>query len=300
MNLHIDKLKNEELIDNWNALKADKYVLSLWKSPSYEGIKGLVSLQFNFTFDLEQIDSVHKSAFHKLVGYFIEKYQINLDISGSDTTRLCFVSYDPNLIIKDTFLPFEIDKNDLISIPTSKNHNKRISSVGILPSKILYHSHGKNNPYSRYLMSSIIRFLEKRKLLITYAYHNWMVIGNAIANSFTYDIGLKYFLRLSALDESKYNEENCKRFLANCYKTQNGRAGFGTILYFAGKAGYKIQKRKRRGTEVIGVNLSQFSSLIYGWSLARGLKKVTELMSVSLPLCGFRAFYRDLFSFFRK
>ena len=82
----------------------------------------------------------------------------------------------------------------------------------------------------------------------------------AIANSFTYDVGEKYFLKLSSLDKGKYSEINCKNFLLNCYETRSGAVNFSTIVYFANAKNYQTKKQRERGSEVVDENLSQVSS----------------------------------------
>ncbi|MBK7506184.1 MAG: hypothetical protein IPI52_14355 [Bacteroidetes bacterium] len=44
----------------------------------------------------------------------------------------------------------------------------------------------------------------------------------AIANTFTHEIGEKYFIKLSSFDTSKFNDVECRNFLVNCYETRNG------------------------------------------------------------------------------
>ena len=82
----------------------------------------------------------------------------------------------------------------------------------------------------------------------------------AIANSFTYDVGEKYFLKLSSLDKGKYSEINCKNFLLNCYETRSGVLSLSTIVYFANEKDYKTKKQRERGAEVVDENLPQVSS----------------------------------------
>jgi hypothetical protein len=109
--IDIDKLSKEQIVEYEQKLTNDKFVLSFWRSPSDYGIKGLVKLDYNF--ELNDIDLAHKSAFYKLYNYFEVTYNIELDKSGSDTTRLCFLSYDINLILKDTIFGFPVNEIDL-------------------------------------------------------------------------------------------------------------------------------------------------------------------------------------------
>jgi len=95
-------------------------------------------------------------------------------------------------------------------------------------------------------MHLIIKYLSKRNLSITNSYSDWYKVALAIANSFTYDIGEKYFLRLSKLDVNKYDEQKCRTLLKYCYENSKGKFNFGTIVYLAIKVGY-IYKNSNRG-----------------------------------------------------
>lgn len=112
--IDIDKLDHEEFIRVKQVLLSDEYVFSFWESPSQKGLKGLVFLSYNFPLDHQNIDRSHKSAFQKLSNYFLKGYEIQLDESGSDTTRLCFFSFDPNITVKKNIKQFTILEEDFI------------------------------------------------------------------------------------------------------------------------------------------------------------------------------------------
>jgi hypothetical protein len=78
----------------------------------------------------------------------------------------------------------------------------------------------------------------------------------AIANTFTYDVGEKYFLKLSSFDSKKYIETECKKFLKSCYESRNGAIKFRTIVYFANEKGYLTKKQRDRGSEAVDESLS--------------------------------------------
>lgn len=260
--LDIDKLDHSELVRSKVCFLNDQAVFSFWESPSQEGLKGLVLLQFNFETNTVNIDLAHKSAFQKLAKHFKECYNIVLDVSGSDTTRLCFFSYDPELVIKENVVPFEISEADLPTEKERKNTEK-VNNVKLAVSSsrdTLFNPKDRNKPHDRYTIAAIIKCLEKKKCSITYSFEEWYKVAMAIANSFTYDIGEKYFLKLSTLDKEKYNELNCKNFLHNCYETRSGAVNFSTIVYFANQKDYITKKQRERGSEVVDENLSQVSS----------------------------------------
>jgi hypothetical protein len=263
--LDVDKLNYTDLENAKKSFSKDPFIFSFWESPSREGLKGLVYINYNFEFDTSNIDEVHKGAFKKVTIYIKEKYDIQLDLSGSDITRLCFLSFDPFLVLKTEINVFNITEHDILQLAKTENKNETgnndIKSVIHVGSRdALYNPKDKNNPSDRYTIQLIIKYLYKKKFSITYSYEEWYRVAMAIANSFTYDIGEKYFLKLSFMDTGKFNEKNCKGFLHNCYESRNGAIKFNTIVYYASKKGYIIKKQRERGSEAVNENLSQVSS----------------------------------------
>ncbi|KYG82798.1 BT4734/BF3469 family protein [Roseivirga echinicomitans] len=241
--LDIDKLTNNELARIKNVLLAETHVFSFWESPSRNGLKGLIYL--NFEVEITNVDLLHRIAFKKLVDYFQSKYEIELDESGSDTTRLCFLSSDSNIVIKDEGSLFnisqvDIDKYSTTIKPSTSKKDKAVRRVN--KKDALLNANGKNLPKNRLSIKSIIRFLNKRDLSITKEYDSWYRVAFAIANSFTHDIGEDYFLKLCQQDKDKYNEIECKNILINCYETTNAEIKFSTIFHYAQEHGYKPKK----------------------------------------------------------
>lgn len=271
--LDVDKLDPNELARTKTCFQNDLNVFVYWESPSKEGLKGLVSLRYNFELNIDNIDRAHKSAFQKLSNHFKEKYNIELDNSGSDTTRLCFFSYDPTIIIKNEDNPFEINDIDLFPVSEKQEKSKTVKLIHSSNQDALNNPKDRNKPGDRYTISAIIKCLEKKKLSITQSYDEWYKVAMAIANTFTYDVGMKCFLKLSSLDKEKYNEINCKNFLLNCYESRSGAVKFSSIVYFANGKGYKTKKQRDRGSEVVDGNLSQVSSSNTANHLPEDLKR---------------------------
>lgn len=271
--LDIDKLDSAELTRIKDCFEKEPLVFSFWVSPSKEGIKGLVSIRYQFEIPNANLDNAHKGAFKKLASYFKETYNIELDTSGSDTTRLCFFSYDPLLRVKNEFVEFEIAETYLLPIETSKKNSKDLELKISSNKDALNNPANRNSPGDRYTISAIIRFLEKKKTSITNSYEEWYKVAMAIANTFTYEVGEKYFLKLSSLDSTKYDETECKNFLNNCYESRSGAIKFNTIVYFANEKGYLTKKQRERGSEVVDESLSQVSSSKTVLHLPEDLKK---------------------------
>jgi hypothetical protein len=248
--LDIDKLSSNEYQRIREALTSDNYVLSVWDSPSGNGVKGLVSLSYEFPINSANLDLSHKSAFQKISTYFSDAYNITLDESGSDTTRLCFLSYDASIVIKSESQPFIIGQSDII-VPKIKEKANRVVSQSVSSRDILYNPQNKNSALNRKNIQSIIRFLEKRSLSITSNYDNWYKVAYAIADTFTYDLGEKYFISLCKLDGAKYHEENSKNILKYSYVNGAGLITMSTIIHFAIEKGYLINSQRSEVSETV-------------------------------------------------
>jgi hypothetical protein len=246
--IDIDKLENEELKKVWCFLDKDPLIFTFWKSPSNKGIKGLISIQYKFELNNKNLDLAHKSAFKKLSDYFKNNFDIELDKSGSDTTRLCFFSYDNELILKENYQSFEILESDLLVLNTEKKE-KKIKVKNVSSKDSLHNPLNRNNQSDRKTIGAIIKFLERKNSSITTSYENWYKVAMSISNSFTYDIGLNYFKRFSAIDKENYDETNCANFLQNCYESRNGSIKFNSIIHLANEKGYLTKQQKKKGSE---------------------------------------------------
>lgn len=235
--LDIDKLSPEQLTETINHLEKDKYVFSFWLSPSNNGVKGIVQLEYNF--EINDIDISHKSAFEKLSNYFLTEYNITLDPSGNDTTRLCFMSYDPNIKIKGEIHSFAIEEIDIQSVTHYQNkENKKIKIYNTTKKNALYNPSGKNKNTDKRAMKDLITYLTKKKIVITGAYENRYKIAYAIANTFTFDLGLKFYLDLCKIETLKYNEVKEKNLLEYCYENNSGWTKFIYIEELVKNNGY--------------------------------------------------------------
>ena len=67
------------------------------------------------------------------------------------------------------------------------------------------------------------------------------------ANTFNFDLGLKYFVSLSQLDKGKFNENECKEKLLECYTSGYGEVTIGSIIEMAREKGF-IYKGSSEGS----------------------------------------------------
>lgn len=93
--LDFDKLN--DVLAYKESLKSNDYIFACWISPSGNGLKALVKIP------IIKNDAEYKSIYKQLCIIFTD-----LDTSGSDISRLCFESYDPDIYINldsEKFIP---------------------------------------------------------------------------------------------------------------------------------------------------------------------------------------------------
>jgi len=247
--LDIDHVPQEELSTIGSALKTDIHVMACWMSPSGEGLKGLLDLSFSEELSELSYEVKHRCAFESASNYFNQAYNICLDGSGSDITRLCFLSSDSELHFRPDYSPFKVVKIPESLQPSEAKPLQRRSVNSSSKSKenikkhLLNYTEGKNEAHDRAAIGSIIKYLEKRKISITASYDKWVRVAFAIASTFTFDVGRNYFLRLCRLDGSAHDEEGSINLLESCYLGGRGQITLGTILHYAHQVGYKAKVR---------------------------------------------------------
>ncbi|MFD1603004.1 BT4734/BF3469 family protein [Flavobacterium artemisiae] len=233
--IDIDGLLPEDILNIKSTLILDKYILALWDSPSGRGLKGLIKT--------ESTPENHKDFFNSLRVYFLDNYQIELDKSGSDVSRLCFSSWDENIFYNSNS---EIYKDFLeIDITTKMREESRpIKEKNLSLSKSAYATEGLNKSEDRILIKKIIKYLTKKNLSITENYDSWVKVALGISYTFSYDVGEKYFTQLCSLDNDKYDAVKSTNLLKYCYNRRQVNLkktiSLATIAYFAKEKGFKL------------------------------------------------------------
>jgi len=83
-------------------LAADPHVLACWISPSGKGVKAIVPVS--------ACHQSHKGCFSAAQRHFQEHHQLTIDERCSDSGRLCFVSHDPEMVLKDSAASFHAEQ----------------------------------------------------------------------------------------------------------------------------------------------------------------------------------------------
>lgn len=105
--IDIDKLNVHELEQARELFKVDPYTYCYFVSPSGNGLKVL--------FRVAASPDQHKNIFIAIEKYIFDKYQIAIDPSGKDVSRLCFLSYDESLFVNLKCQVFDLPKEEPIN-----------------------------------------------------------------------------------------------------------------------------------------------------------------------------------------
>lgn len=244
MVIDIDKLVPDEMERVRERLEANPVVATYWKSPSGTGWKGLVPLSYLHSDKKTDVVEMHHWAFKKLEDDFRQKDNIELDASGKDITRLCFMSWSPELRVKDAFEVFLVDLDEMRAEQKArkKNGGERVvvqsSGEPIQWNLVDGKKQGDRNPYDRRMMERIYKFLVARGLSITSTYEEWVKVAFAIAQTFHSTYGRKMFMKLCELDGANHNEAKSERLIYDAYTAPVIRSDFSSIVYLAQRKGF--------------------------------------------------------------
>jgi len=246
MVIDIDKLPEEEIVRVGDCLEACSYVAAYWKSPSGAGWKGLVPLNYVNQDKKTDVVDMHHWAFNKLEEMFKADYNITLDASGKDITRLCFMSWSPELRLKDTFEKYDVDLEEMKA--TKKVRKSNGEKMPVLKSSgepiqwnvVDGQKQGDRTgtSYDRRTLERIYKYLSAKGMSITSTYEEWVKVAFAIAQTFHSTYGRKMFMKLCELDGADHNEERSERLIYDAYTTPEKRSDFSSIIYLANRKGF--------------------------------------------------------------
>lgn len=87
----IDDVENVQ--DSIETLINDPYIFAVWRSPSATGIHALVRIGDG---------NRHRKHYTALIGYFKDNYDVDIDTTCRNESRILFISYDPNIFINNS------------------------------------------------------------------------------------------------------------------------------------------------------------------------------------------------------
>lgn len=89
VHLDFDKLTAQQLQDAFETIAGIPYTALCFVSPSGNGLKVFIEVDTDMEY--------HDEAYRQVVDFYEQKTGLQTDASCKDVTRLCFMSYDPNL-----------------------------------------------------------------------------------------------------------------------------------------------------------------------------------------------------------
>ena len=131
--LDIDKVKVEGLE---RVVRQDEYTLACFRSPGGMGLKILI-----------RIDSeaeLHEFAFGKVADYYEGLLGVEVDRSGKDITRLCFLSWDEGLYYNPEARVFSIEVQEQ-SLESDQSGKRLEEILNFTQRKSQYHNGNRNN-----------------------------------------------------------------------------------------------------------------------------------------------------------
>ena len=214
-----------------NHLSTDPYVIAVWLSPSGDGLKFIIAS--------DSSKEKYKDVYSAAVQYFRIKYDMDIDKSGSDISRLCFVSFDSDIRINPHYVLFNNYK---------KEEDQVVESV---PNTVVKKEYAfinrdlSNEALSKLTFKKIFHYLNKRNTSITDNYENWVRVAFAIRNTFSYGVGYEYFMDLCRLDGAHHDEGASQHLINSCYTKEATQSSFATIIYLCTQKGFDVDFNKK-------------------------------------------------------
>ncbi len=206
--LDIDKLSKPQLQETINTSRLAPYTYASFVSPSGNGLKILVAVNSK--------KEEHKEAYNQVREYYETALNIDIDTSGSDVSRLCFMSFDTDCYFNDAADIFEVEiKKVELKQPTTQS--KTISN---------------NDDIEAYIL-----LIEQSGTDITGDYETWRNLGFAISGEYG-EVGREYFHRISKFYVG-YDYKVCDLQYSKCLTADGSGVNISTFYYKAHSANIK-------------------------------------------------------------
>lgn len=231
--IDIDKQNPNKVKD---MLREDIYCYAAWSSISGNGIASLFKIN----------PKKHTESFEGLAKYLFEKYELIVDSSCRDVSRLRIVSYDADIYINEGAKKFAIYPK------------KRATALMKLPKTIFVVSDFDN----------IINQIIIKGIDIVPNYSQWLDCCFALSEQFG-EGGRNYFHLISQIG-SKYKSNICDAQFDACLSHKGSGINIGTFYWYCKGAGIEIMTEK---TTVIA------STATTAWRGGRTIADTVKLLS---------------------
>jgi hypothetical protein len=242
--IDVDGKDNKGLMDKREQLEADPYIFACFTSIGGEGLC--------LIFKIKQ--KKHRELFNGIQAYLYEEYDIVVDPLVKDPARLRYVSYDKECFYDFKKKPFT---QAIVSVPTPALGKEEHSDEDI---------------------EDLVAAVEKSGIDIAPRYHEWYIMGQALAQ--LGEKGRKAFHRLSKLNED-YSKDECDAQFDNCLNQEakgmrDQKVGLGSIFFFAKEAGITVSSsgptiKSHKKTKIIEKHNNSVMLSLSGHKLDKGI-----------------------------
>ena len=216
--IDIDGLNPSEIPDLLAQLAQMPEVVLAFVSPSGMGIKVIVRVD-----PTPQDAQEHKGAFQACVAFFGDlatEFGFQIDTSGSDVSRLCYLAHDPLAIVNTNALPIAWDRDAYLASLEKQTTERANVSV----------------EYDGDVDVAALNFIDPdEKDPSGNSYKNWLDVGMGCKNA-----GLPVEAWIDWSRASKDFDENEIRRKWNTFDSYTGeKITWGTVVHLAKQYGYK-------------------------------------------------------------
>lgn len=210
--IDIDGLEIEEVERLKEQLIQDRYVYSVFVSPSGNGLRIIMKID----------GSKHRETFLGIAQYFIETYDQPIDQNGINVSKPYVVSFDPFL-----YLDYADKKSVFKKTIKEREIKKSIEYV-----------------YTPGDFKEIVEEIISKNIDICSNYEEWRKAGFAISDQFGED-GRGYFHKISEVS-GKYNFRLCDKQYTAFIKAGKSGISINSFYYLAKEKGVKIYSEQTK------------------------------------------------------
>ncbi|SHI95690.1 Primase C terminal 2 (PriCT-2) [Tangfeifania diversioriginum] len=231
--IDFDKLKDVETLKL--QLLKDKHFETelLFTSPNGNGLKWIIPINTNGEYN-------HGQLFDAISRYIQKTYQIEVDKSGRDVARICFLCYDPDAFMhprhgrSNRHWPGEIYTVERQKFNPGKWLNETNRKKDFKPVPF-----SSNMTRTQRDVETVLRRIENYQVDLTMNYEDWIRLAFAFADEFG-ETGRDYFHRVSRF-YSEYNSTECDRQFDRCLKSGKSGVTIKSFFQAAKDAGINIR-----------------------------------------------------------
>lgn len=206
-----DKKENTDILTKRELLGCDDFIYSFHISVGGGGLAIYFKIKKN----------KHLESFLAIEKYLSEKYQIIVDESAKDVSRLRYISWDPDLYLNE--------KSKLWETYLPKQEIKPFNYNPI---------YGDND------LEFVFQQIVNQRIDLTSTYMDWLKIGFAFASEYG-ESGREKFHLVSQFHPS-YNREKTNKKFDNLLKSGSKKFNIGTFLWIAKQNNIKIVTEKTK------------------------------------------------------